>query len=397
MPVHHDEDFPAAVGILLAGMLVPALVAGVARDFLSMYVTARQFVLVLVVGYGIVAWGLIERSDLDRTTFLLVSIAGPWPVLLATLFGVLLLNQGEQIATGPVADVFRYLAGGSFASFFGYGALFTLAGAGAVALSKQFDELAARNDRLPEVRVVFAGIGLAVVLVVLLAGGANHVAASSASISTVEPGMQPYQVPSLNVTVAGRPAELRVTVIGPDGTSVTKRLSRADRRTGTETLAFRVRLDDNGLPPDVLPVRSGTYRVKVTTMAGVTVDTAEYHLERAPTPSLSNVVVGSGTIDREELPERTAELFPTHDTKIGIEVENPSEFPAAVRVRIHAPGTYANSFKMPIHSSDRAGVIFAIPDDAVAAIHDEHGGVVTIELTQDGHTVAARSVELPSE
>lgn len=396
MPVHHDEDFPAALAILLAGMLAPALVAAIARDFMSMYVTAREFVLVFAVGYGIVAWGLIERLDLDRTSFLLVSIVGPWPVLLASLFGVLLLNEGEQIATGPVADVFRYLTGSSVASFFGYGALFTLAGAGAVALSKQFDELAARRGRIPDARVVFAGIGLAVVLVVLLAGGANHVAASSASISSVEPGVQPYQDPSINVTVAGRPAELRVTAIGPDGTSVTKRLSRGDMRAGTETVAFRVRLDDK-LPPDVLPVESGTYRVKVTTLAGVSVDTAEYHLERAPTPSLSNVIVSSDGIDRDELPQHTVELAPTRPTSVGIEVGNPSEFPAAVTVSIHAPDTYAHSFDILVRPGERAGVVFSIPDDAVAAIHDEHGGVVTVELTQDGRTVAARSVELPSE
>ena len=78
---------------------------------------------------------LIEAWSLDRVTVLFAWLVWPWPLLVASVLVVRLLNRDEQIAQGPVADVFRYLTGNSVASFFGYGAVFALAGVGAVACS----------------------------------------------------------------------------------------------------------------------------------------------------------------------------------------------------------------------------------------------------------------------
>lgn len=392
MPSDLNEDLPAAVAILLVGMFVPALVATVARDLLSMYLTVRQFVLVFAVAFGVVSWLLIELLEIDRTTFFLASIVVPWPVLLASLFGVLLLNQGEQIPRGPVADVFRYLIG-DVGSFLGYGAMFMLVGVGAVGVSKKFHELSERNERVPEARVVFAGVGLAVVLVVVLAVGMNLVAASAASVSALESGIEDHRSPALIATVEGSPAELRVTTVAPDGTSVTKRLSRVDMRGGTGTAAFRVRADDSP-PPRVLPVQSGTYRVRVTSLSGVTVDTAEFTAEEGSAVSITDTETASGTLSWDDPPERIVEKGGA-DTKVGIVVENEGTFQSVVSVGLFAPD-YRSFHEVFLTPGERTGVVFSIPDDTVEMIRTEGDGVVTVRVDlTGGETISTVEVELP--
>lgn len=396
MPVHHDEDLPAALAMLLAGMLAPALVAAVGRDLLSMYLSARGFVHVSAVAFGVVAWGLIEWLDLDRTTVLLVSIVAPWPVLLASLFGVLLLDQGEQVLAGPVADVFTYLAGRSFASLAGYGADFALAGVGAVALSKWVDDLAERHERVPEPRTVLAALGLAVVLGGLLVAGANHAGASSAAVTTVEPGLDDRR-PTLDVTVEGRPAELRVTAVAPDGTSATRRLSRADMRGGTGTARFPVRFGD-GTPPGYLPVRSGTYQVRVTSLAGVTVDAASLVADR-PAVSITDTVAASGPLTWDDPPRDVYERG-QDDTKVGIVVENGGSFHRVVDVTLDVPGGDRHLRDVVLAPGERTGVVFSLPDDAVAAVRTERGGTVTASVQPvdaPGGPVSTVEIELPAE
>lgn len=396
MPVHRDEDLAPALAILLAGMLVPALLAAVGRDLLLLYLDARQFVHVFAVAYGITAWAFIVWLDLDRTTFILVSVVAPWPLLLASLYTVLLLNQEDTLLTGPVADVFTYLAGRSFASLFGYGADFMLAGIGAVALSKRVDDLAERHERAPEPRVVLAVFWLAVVLGSLLVAGANHVGASSTAISAVEPGVDDRQ-PTLDVTVEGRPAELRVTAVAPDGTSATKRLSRADMRGGTGTAHFPVRLGD-GSPPGYLPERSGTYQVRVTSLAGVTVDTASLVAD-SPAVSITDTVAASGPLTWDDPPREVYERG-QDDTKVGIVVENGGTFHRVVDVTLDLPGGGHRLRDVILAHGGRTGVVFSLPEDIVEGVRAERGGAVTVTVDPvDGsdEPVSTVEIELPRE
>jgi len=92
---------------------------------------------------SLIAMAGLELLDCDRLTFLFASFVWPWIVFLATLFVVLLVNNGEQIPEGPVADVVHTLWGNSrvwkttpSGSAVAYPAAFMLAGIVAVVLQR---------------------------------------------------------------------------------------------------------------------------------------------------------------------------------------------------------------------------------------------------------------------
>lgn len=133
----HDgaqTDFPRSVVLVVAGMLSPAVVVALASDPAALPVSGRGIVVIVAAAFGLASWLAIERRGLDRVDVLTASIVVPWLLLVAVTFLVLLLNRGEQIPRGPLADVFRFLIG-SDDGFFVYGGSFALAGAVAVGLS----------------------------------------------------------------------------------------------------------------------------------------------------------------------------------------------------------------------------------------------------------------------
>ncbi|MFB6205380.1 MAG: hypothetical protein ABEJ05_02475 [Haloglomus sp.] len=138
-----DETFRKAVVIITVGMVVPALPIALAGDLIVASLSYRAFLGTLAVGYGAAVVVLLEWLSLDRPTFTFASLVWPWVVFLAALLVVLLLNDGEQIPRGPIADVVRTLYGNAWiwgqegVVPFEYGAAFTIAGVGAVALSSR--------------------------------------------------------------------------------------------------------------------------------------------------------------------------------------------------------------------------------------------------------------------
>jgi hypothetical protein len=117
-------------------MLVPALIIGVLQSISTVTFPASWFLLLVTVLFGLISWTCIEALRLDRITFLFVAFVIPWLVSYAILLVILLLNRDKQIPSGVVADAFGYLTEWTSADVFGYGALFFIAGVGAVALSK---------------------------------------------------------------------------------------------------------------------------------------------------------------------------------------------------------------------------------------------------------------------
>lgn len=393
MPVHQDEDFPVAFAILVAGMVAPAFVVAAGRQLLTLYVNSLQFVTVAAVVFGLIAWILIERLELDRTTFSLVAIAIPWPVLFTALIGFLLLHRGQQIPQGLLADVFRFLIG-DVEGFFAYGALFTIAGVGAAGVSRLVEARAEYDGRL-----VATGVGLVVVLVVVLTLGANLAIADSVTITSVEPELDTYERPTLEVTLDGVPAELRLTAVAPDDTSVTKRLTRAEMRGTPVRIAVPIQPDR---PPShgTLPALAGTYRVRVVSLAGVTVDTATFTATSGTNVSLLDTQVGKGTPTWRAPPDREIDAA-RHDTTVGVLVENGGSFYTQISVAVGTPDDVRRTTIRDVTAApgERLGIVLSVSPETVEAIRAETGGTATIGVYVGdpyGDPVAAVTVELPS-
>lgn len=397
MPVHHDEDLPVGLAILLTGMIVPALVLAVAQDIVTLYVGPLEFVLIAAAAFWLLAWVLIEYLKIDRTSFALVGVAWPWPVLFAALIGFLLLHRDEQVPQGPLADVFRFLIGGA-ESFFLYGALFALAAIGAVAASKAVESRAAQDARVPDGRVLATGLALLVVAAVVIAAGLNFAAANAAAVTATEPALDRHEQPALNVTLEGPPAELRLDVTAPDGSSVTRRLSRADMRHAPLQVAVPIEPDQQ-LGSESLPALAGQYRVRVAALSGVTVETATFTATSGPSVSLRDTQVSSGTITWTDPPDRVVGST-RHDTSVGVLIENAGAFHTIVSITVGTPEdrrqvVFSNVATAP---GEQLGAVISVPDHVVAAIQAETGGTATVGLYLDDpfdDPIATVEIELP--
>ncbi len=136
-----DETFRAAVAIITVGMVLPAVPVAIGGDLIVASVSYEVFLTALAVGFGVVAFVVVEWLSLDRITFAFASLVWPWVVFFSALFVVLLLNAGEQIPEGSMANVVRTLYGDDWiwgtepTAEFAYGAAFVIAGCGAMAVS----------------------------------------------------------------------------------------------------------------------------------------------------------------------------------------------------------------------------------------------------------------------
>jgi|GEM_PF-5484523 len=134
MPRDPGEDFRTVVALVLGGMALPAAVVLSARDSSTLPLSGQELVLAAAAAFGVVAFLLIDLGDLDGVNLLLASIVLPWPILLAGVQIVLLLNPGEPIPSGPAGAVLDLLIG-SVGDFFVYAAAYGVAGAGAFGLA----------------------------------------------------------------------------------------------------------------------------------------------------------------------------------------------------------------------------------------------------------------------
>lgn len=386
MSADPNEDLATAMVIHLAGMLVPLAVASAFEDLLSLYLTGGQFAAIAAVAFGLVAWLLVEEGDLDRPNFLVASIVAPLVAFVAL--------AGFAVVVESRPPAFRYLF--SDGGIFRYPGLFVAAGIGAVGLSKKYRTAAARDDRLPSARGAVFGVGLAVVLVAAVVAGVNLAAASSTAIATVEPGEKPVGDPVLNVSVEGPPTELRVTAIAPDGTSVTERLSRAETRGGTGTVSIGMWFDDTP-PPRHLPVQSGTYRVRMTSLAGVPVDTATFVAGTGAAASIEDVEATRGNLSRDRQPPQVADAG-ANRTAIGVVVENEGEFLTPVDVALAVAGDERAPRTLFLSPGERGRVAFVLAPKTVDAARADGDGTVTVRLYLAGRDdpASTATVELPS-
>lgn len=108
-----DRTFQQSAVIFISGMVLPGIVVVLAGDLLLTGVSYNAFLGMLALGFSLLTIACLELLEFDRLTFFFASFVWPWMVFLATLFVVLLLNKGEQIPEGPVADVVHTLWGNS--------------------------------------------------------------------------------------------------------------------------------------------------------------------------------------------------------------------------------------------------------------------------------------------
>jgi len=396
MPYRRSDDLWAPLALLSLGLLLPGLLWALAADLIALYGSAVALTIVVTIGYALTAWYLIDRDRIDRTSFLLVSLIWPWPLLFGLLVLVLLLNQGEQIARGPLANVFRAVTTDWPGSLIGYGAVYAGTGVAVFLASRRYERQARTADRLPSPSRFIPAIVAVAVLIAVVATGANAVTTRSASIEAVGPGTVDFHDPTFNVSISGPAAEYRVTVTAPGGPSVTTRLSRADMRGGSGTVA--IDLDYGGsVAPHELPVRDGTYRVRLTSLAGLTVDTARFDASDAIGGSIAVVEPTDGTIPGIDDPFVYSRPDAA-ETRLGFEITNEGAFHAEMVIVIDVPDDPVVVDRIPVAPGERRGVIVELPPDTVITTRAKTDGTVPVHLYASGYQdepVASTTVTVP--
>ncbi|MDX1745164.1 MAG: hypothetical protein R3324_04440 [Halobacteriales archaeon] len=383
MPYHRSDDLWAPLALLSLGLILPGLLWAVYHEFIGLYLSAIELTLISTVGYGLLSWYLIDRGTVDRLSYLLVSLIWPWPLLFGVLFLLLLLNRGEQIPRGPLASTFRTVTTGWPGSIFGYGAVFSATGIAVAVISRRYDERFLPAARFPSPSRLIPAIVGAVVVIAVVTAGANAITSQTASIRDVSPGTMDYHDPTLNVTVVGPVDELRVTVIAPDGSAVTKRLPRARMRGGSGTVPFELDYDDSYTPAEV-PVSDGTYHVRLASLAGLVVDTASFDAGASAGGSLSVVPLTDETGPWADEPFVYTERNASERT-VALTVTNDGAFHARMTLVIRVPDDPVVFDGVPMPPGERQRVVFKLAPQTVGTIREKTGGTVTIELYNSVH------------
>lgn len=378
-----NRDLAFASVLVLAGTLLPLLVDLVAHDLLSLYLAGAAGPALAAAVFGFCLWLVVEWRDLDRPNVAVAAVLVP-----AALFGVVpILGAAGAFEVLPDHLLLR------FEGIFGYFAAFALAGLCAVGLSVALH----RRDSAPAPRRVATVTAVALVVAVTLLLGVNFAAASSASVTSTEAGLAPVSDPALNVTVEGASAEMRVTVVGPTGASVTERVSRADVEDGRATVSAR--LWNDGTPPDDYLVKTnGTYRVRVTTLAGVTVDRATFEAD----PGVGMRVVETDSA-RGELDWNRSDRSSQHEVRVGVAVTNDGAFHTSAEASVAVPGEERRDPRSGTHYFDpgeTGAMVVGIPEAAVERLRAEGRETVTVTVWQSRHrdrVLATVEVPLPPE
>ena len=371
--------------VFLGGMAVPIAIAILAHGVLELYLTGLQFGAVAAAGFALVAWWILARRGFDHLEFALAAVVVPLLGLIGLFF--------VAVAVGSDLGGFGYLLW-DVEGLFAYVGFFVVAGIAAVALQRGARRLRTRHPAVPTPATLATG-ALVLVAVVVLAGGVlAHASASSATVATVEPGVDEYGMsPTLNVTIAGGPAEARLTVTGPDGAAYTRRIPPATLRSDPATVPvsfFRLGTD----------IPAGTYRVELTSIVGLTVDTATYTLERGPTPALRGVrTAGAGEPLELDLPANATVYRPSPgptdgQARVGAILANEGDVLGEFDISVYAGDRRVEIRGIPVDAGEVAGNVLAIDDQELRRIHRETNGRVTVEISY-GEKRDRRAVTLP--
>lgn len=377
-----DEDLATIVTVIYLGMAVPVVFALQFHDLLDLYLTGLQFTLLGAFVYGVVFWHLIARNSLDRVNVVLASVVFP------VLGAMVILFIGVSMT--DLHDGFRYLFAG-FGDLFGYAVIFGLAGSLAAIIDLAFERHDLTPNQGPSSQTASLVL-IALLLLGIIAGGTiGHVTARTAEVTAVAPDTTDHGRPVLNVTVDGGPAELRLTVTAPDDSTTTHRITRTELRGGSVTIPIEFWEFDAPEPP------AGTYHVKLTSVPGMTVDTASHTIETAPTPSLvDSASAPPGDEFELGLPADAIVYGPKYDdeTRVAVVLQNEGGVAARFYVRIYTDDERIKSREIPLEPGQHGANIFELSDDEVDRIHENADGTVSIEIVYGDHVIKTE-VDLP--
>ena len=375
---------PILAGIA-TGMLVPVVAAIAFQEVISLYLTTRTFTYVVAAAFTLVAWTCVIAFDIDHVDAVVWSVVLPWIVVFGAVMLLFVLGQpdGFMYLFGDVGDVGRYAGA------------YMIAGLAAVAGARGLERLPERAAWLPAPRSIALGVVVVAALCVLVLGGSLHASASSAAVADVQPGVSGYYDATLNVTVEGASEELRLRVTSPDGETYRTRVTGSDGRGETATVPVEFR--HLGRHPT-----AGRYQVELTSVLGVTVDSATYTVEKPPSPAIVAVeTAGPG----EELDLATSSLSselrpsagPTHPaTRVAIVFENRGDAGEVFRSRLVIDGEPTRGRDVFAGPGERAANVVALSDEGAELVHEELDGTLTVEVRYR-EDVVTRKVRLPAE
>ena len=381
MNVSRDSALIAA--LFLAGMGLPLFIAVSFHNILSLYLTGGQFTAVVAVTFGLMAWVFLIHVDLDLVDFISASLVYPWIIITGIVFAVLLTGRSDGLG-------YLVRSVGDLATF---GASYMVAGLAAVAIQRRAERITQGTDWAPEPRSIAMTLSIVLAVATVAGGGFLHGTASSTSISDVETGVADYKDPVLNVTLEGEPTELRLTVTAPDGDTYTKRVSRSTWEDGSST----VQVQFYRFHPYPL---AGTYHVEVSAITGMTVDSATYTIENAPSPSIQSVeTAGPGEdLDLELSPNSTVYRpspgLSDSETRVGVVIENHGDVADEFKTRLLVAEDRVIGRSIFIRPGQQGGNILAIPDEDVERIVEEANGTITVEVVYRDERLT-QEIELP--
>ena len=371
---------PSGIAI---GMLLPLVAALAFHEVLSLYLTGRTFTYVVGAAFALVAWACMTALDLDQVDAAVWSVILPWVVAFGALMLLLLAGQpdGFTYLFGDAGDAGRYAGA------------YMIAGLAAVAGARGLDRLSADVAWLPQPRSIALGVLVVAALGVVVFAGSLQVSASSASVADVQPGVSGYYDSSLNVTIEDGHETVRLRVTSPDGETYRTRVTGSDGRGETATVPVEFR--HLGRHPT-----AGRYQVELTSVLGVTVDSATYTVEKPPSPAIVAVeTAGPG----EGLDLATSSLSselrpsagPTHPaTRVAIVFENRGDAGEVFRSRLVIDGEPTRGRDVFAGPGERAANVVALSDEDVERIHETTEGTVTVEVRYRDDVVT-REIQLP--
>lgn len=380
------DDFLPAAGLVGVGMLLPVPIATVGGGLLPLYLSGSAFTALVAVGFGLLSWTVVEWTGLDRPSLGVAAVVVPGLSIFVVPLVVFIL--------GADGGVRRYLFW-DFPGLFAYAGAFATAGLGAVALSWAARRWHDRSPRSPSPRTVVVAVWLLLGSAVVVGAGASHLAAADTTIGSATPGLADGRDPALVTRLEDGPAELRLVVTAPDGTQVVRRVPPTAFADGGATVATPV-VAEATPPPGRLPTTVGTYRVRVTSPIGLTVDTAEITVEERPRVTLLAADAVASQADWSHPGLSTPTALPDRRIYVGVLVgQTGGAFPTRPPVRVLAGDRtigYAGPLVAPTHPGR---LIVPLPEPVVEDVRSAHGGTIRVRVGPEDDPAAVTTLTLP--
>jgi hypothetical protein len=170
-------------------------------------------------------------------------------------------------------------------------------------------------------------------------------------------------------------------VVGPTGAAVTERLTRRDLADGRETVSARLWHDttDETPPSGYLAKRSGAYRVRVSSLAGVTVDTATFTAD----PGVELAVVETAST-RGPLDWNRSDRGSQHEVRVGVAVVNRGAFHTSAVATVDVPGRDdPHSRRHYVDPGETEAMVVGIPPEEVETLRANGTDTVTVTVDAD--------------